>query len=339
MKYIIHKRGLIETLQGFNKAAEVYFPIKSNSNKMLILLIDQYVSGYEVESLYHARILIKTLGVSPNRILFSYQSMSLEKTNELLALQISHFAVDDVNRCRYLVDNANKLKLQLKIMLRLDIQEVLKTDLVVKWGASTSEITFMKEYLQIHNHHFEGISYYLPQEINDLKNTFTIIDFILNRYGCDDLKAINIGGGITPDNTVVIKKAIEAKYNKLINIFVEPGRTLLNPNIDLLVKIIDIRRKSNQKLLFIDSGIYSGLIDHIIKGRVFEIKALKNDSDIDTYLVCGNTSDISDIIGIYHLPADIKSGDELLIKNCGAYCSEMNMHFCENKRANYKIVD
>ncbi|MBQ9679511.1 MAG: hypothetical protein IJV48_02375 [Ruminococcus sp.] len=338
MKYIINKKQLIKTIKAFRINAKIYYPLKVNTDKTLLEIIDPFIRGYEVESYYQAVMLIMEMKVDPKRILFSSPLLTNARTiDKLLSLQIVNYAVDDVTICKSIIQRGTGLGL--KFLLRLDINKVVETDNIqLKWGASLNDICHMAKQIEESGYTFLGVSYYLPQEVASLENHIKVLNYIAKNI--KDIKYLDIGGGIKPSDVKSIKKTVESSFNEVPVILVEPGRHLLNPSIDLVVKIVSIRKKQEKKLLFIDCGIYSGLIDCIVKKRSFKIKALsENNNKFTDYLVCGDTSDISDIIGVYSLPFDLRIGDELIIKECGAYCSEMDTNFCENKRANYIIVD
>ncbi|MBO4252103.1 MAG: hypothetical protein J5911_05550 [Clostridia bacterium] len=330
---------MINTLNAFREYANVFYPIKANANPKVVKLLNPYVRGYEVESIFHARYLINNIGISPNRILYSFQTTSLKDVDSLMKLGINHYVIDDIERCKYILKKGNQNEIKLNIVLRIDVLEVIYVDIIVKWGASVDDILYMKKLVREEGHFVEGISYYIPQEINSMENSIKVIKFIAQNIGIEENQVLDIGGGITYTELAMIKTRTNDIFKKDISLVIEPGRTLLNPNIDLVVTVYAIRKKKGHILVFIDSGIYSGLIDHLIKGRRFEMVSMKKGTNLESYIVCGNSSDISDVIGEYLLPNNIKEGDKLLIKGCGAYCSEMDMDFCKDKRANYILVD
>ena len=124
-----------------------------------------------------------------------------------------------------------------------------------------------------------------------------------------------------------------------MQLIIEPGRYLLDPCIDMQVEITAIREKQGKKLIFINSGIYNGLLDVVVKRKRFKLVALKKAEDYSCaeYTICGCSADISDVLGEYVLPENLQVGDALRILNCGAYCSEMATPFCKNKKANYTV--
>ena len=70
-QYIIHKKHIIEKLKQYGNGCEIYYPIKANSDRRVIRIIDPFVSGYEVDSIYHLHDLLHKYKVDPSRIIYS----------------------------------------------------------------------------------------------------------------------------------------------------------------------------------------------------------------------------------------------------------------------------
>lgn len=344
MMYLINRQNLISTVKGYSVNARVFYPYKANTNRHVVKILDPLIAGYEVASIYHLTYLITKFRVEPQRILFSAPIKSNSQIKKALSLGIKNFVIDNIDELKRTILLADNIPLN--IILRVDISEFIDAQQsVFKWGASINDILFMKELLAKSEQQYVGLSFYIPQEVDSVNNFMTVIDGIESLLGFHDCKAIDIGGGISSADVESILSQIKSKYELgEVDFIVEPGRHLLNPNIDLAVKIIDIREKQGQKLVFIDSGIYSGLMDAVVKNRRFEISYMNNkkrqpSDKMEQCLICGDSSDISDVLGIYELPKNIRVGDELIISGCGSYCSELDTDFCKNKRANYYIVD
>lgn len=344
MKYVINRQNLINAVKSYSVNAQVYYPFKANTNRHVVNILDPLVAGYEVASIYHLIYLIEKREVKSQRILYSAPIKTNSQIKKALSLNVKNFVVDNVDELARIIRLADNK--DLNIILRIDISNFIDAgQSIFKWGASINDILLMKEILINSRHHYTGLSFYIPQEVDSISNFVAVIDGIATTIGINDCKYIDIGGGITSADVDTLLIQIKSKYEIKDMIFiVEPGRHLLNPNIDLLVKVIDVRERRGQKLVFVDAGIYSGLMDAVVKNRRFEISYMNNKkrqlgNKAEQCLICGDSSDISDVLGIYDLPQSIRVGDELRISECGSYCSELDTDFCKNKRANYYIVD
>ena len=339
-QYIIHKNKLINNLAAYGEMCQVYYPIKANSNSKVIKILDPLVQGYEVDSIYHLHDLLFKYKVNPDRIIFSAVVKSVDTIAKTIKWGITKFVVDNLFDLNNIISMTHEKSMT--FLIRVDVTEFVSADgLILKWGASLDEIILLKNAIRETKHDFVGYSFYLPQEVNSVNNIKRIISSLRNELDFSDCRILDIGGGISNEDIKEIVNGVEEICgNAKPTIIIEPGRHLLNPCIDLCVTVTAIRFKQGRKLVFINSGIYDGLLDVKVKNKHFTVIPKKGDFNDcgEECLICGNSADISDILGSYILPKNITVGDKLLILNCGAYCSEMDTIFCKNKRANY-IVD
>lgn len=339
MKYILNRKALISSAKKYGEYASLYYPLKSNSSNIVIQTLDPYIEGYEVATFAHIKFLLR-IGIIPSRILYSAPIKPRYQIKEAIKLGISHFVVDNLEEAKTICELAHST---IEFIVRLDAADFLKTDYVLKWGSCLDCSFRIIDYI-IKNHHcFKGVSFYLPQEICNIENFHTMVKLINIHYSQFNLRVLDIGGGVTHQMVAEIHETIKdwLKMNNIV-IWVEPGRHLLDPNISMAVNIIEIREKRGTKLLFIDSGIYDGLLDAVIKSKRFKIvpeRQLSSTDLLTIYMVCGDSPDIIDVLGEYELPRDLKVGDKLIISECGAYCSVLETNFCNNKRVSYYITD
>lgn len=340
MKYVLNRKALICSAKKYSEYASLYYPLKSNADYIVVQTLDPYIAGYEVAAFAHIKLLMETHGVVPSRILYSALIKSKREIKEAIKLGVSRFVVDKLEDVKTICELSN---CTIEFIVRLDVADFIKTDYVLKWGASLNCSLEIIENILRRHHCFKGVSFYLPQEICNLKNFQTMVELISNYYSKFGFEVLDIGGGVTHQMVAEIGRTIKHYLNMdNTNIWIEPGKYLLDPNISMSVNIIDIRERGGNKLLFIDSGIYSGLLDAAIKSKKFKIilERKVGTTELSTmYMVCGDSPDIIDVLGEYELPIDLKVGDKLIILDCGAYCSVLKTNFCDNKRVSYYIAD
>lgn len=329
-KYIIDKNKLVELVREFAKKGDVYYPVKANSSREIIEIIDPYVTGYEIDSIELLEFILSDCKISPTRILYSSLVNDAPDYKHVLELGIRFFVVDSINQVEWLCSTSTEKSLS--FIVRLDISDVLNCkSLITKWGCTIQDSANIAKLITSNNQLFFGVSFYIPQEIYSLNNALELIESIDNMYTDIPLIAIDIGGGMNIQDTDIIINAIHQKPRlSNVSIIIEPGRYLLNPCIDMLCVVKSIKQRPNAKLIFIDSGIYSGLIDCKIKNIRFELVPQNMDATnniTEKYIVCGITSDVTDTLGEYELPIDIQVGSKLLIHNTGAYCRELETNF------------
>lgn len=336
MQFQINKAELNTYIKQLKKNFLVFYPIKANSNKKLVSYLNGLVDGYETDSLYHIVMLTKCFHVSPDKILYSYPLKNQRDITVALKHGITNFVVDNIKECEKIIRLSKK---SVNFIIRLDVGEIINCNSAfVKWGANLQDIVVLQRLIEKSSHKLRGFSFYLPQEINNANNFRVLFDKLFRELNVTNYEMLDIGGGIS-DEMLPNIVGILGNYvlGTSFQIIIEQGKHLLNRAIDLKVEVLDLRYKNGKKLVFIDSGIYHGLLDVILKNVRYEIFSCKK-TRVESCIVCGDSSDVSDVIGEYQLPADLKRGDELIIKGCGAYCEEFITPFCKKKKPTIKLT-
>ena len=330
--YYVFDRELFSSLvRDYSNYGRVFFPIKANDSPLVSSEINKNGCSFEVDSIEHIRELIQQRGVSPERMCYSYPIREAADIKEALMLGVRLFVVDSIEEYKKIICFPQKVS----FVVRINVLGILKSKLhheQNKWGLSLNEAKTLISTIRKDNQNLVGISFYITSEIHQEDAFEAVLDAISSDLNSVGVEFINIGGGISLDKLKEIKVCLEkaknivgAKY-----IVIEPGRHLLNPCIDMVVSITSVRNMNSNRLVFINAGIYTGLLDAVIKNKKYHVvdEQQKSTSTLASAYICGSSSDISDTLGEYKLRVDLAVGDELIIKECGAYSAVMQTHFC-----------
>lgn len=117
---------------------------------------------------------------------------------------------------------------------------------------------------------------------------------------------IDAGGGINRERINALKKIDK-------QIIIEPGTQLVENAVELLAEVLMIKGQN----VIIDTGI--NFFNKLSMSR-YEVEVVDREKEKrnKVYRVCGPIPTDLDSIGSYNLP-ELKAGDKLRIKNCGAY--------------------
>jgi ornithine decarboxylase len=332
--YLFDKTKFESIIRTYQTIGEVYYPIKANDNELVVDAALESSCSFEVDSIEHIKMLICKKKLNPNRLLYSYPIREVRDIQKASELKVKKYVVDskeEYDRMVSIVKDAS-------FFVRLNVADILKTNSApeqTKWGLSIREAKQLIHEIRKNGNDVIGISFYLFNEVAKIFNLEEILKILSENFLGFNLKYLNIGGGMLFEN---IKK-IENTLNKTkvsigaASIIIEPGSHLLDPCIDMVVSVTAIKRVNGKKLVFINSGIYSGLIDVIIKKKRFEIFDLKEHrkKESEIALVCGSSSDVSDYLGEYSLRSNLEVGDQLIVKGCGAYSSVMQTGFYKKR--------
>lgn len=333
--YLFDEEKFCHMIKKYQTYGKIYYPVKANDDEMIISIIRDNDCCFEVDSIEHIRLLVNHYEIPPHKLLYSFPIKGLLDIQEALEMGVALFVVDSIDE----YNKITSLSKDAKLIVRINVLQILNNDLSPekdKWGLSLEDAKMLISYSQKKSINVVGISFYIMAEIED-KNSFEIVfEKIISEFKGVGIDFLDIGGGVSLEQLNIIhsliettKTSINAKY-----IVLEPGRHLLNPCIEMAVRVTAIKNIKGNRLVFINAGIYNGLIDAVVKDKKYSIvdREQTDYSILSTAYLCGSSSDISDTLGAYELREDLSVGDLLFIEECGAYSSVMQTRFYDKSQ-------
>ncbi len=342
VEFLFNSNKLIYNYDGYKRLGNIFYPLKTNSNDIIINNLKQLFNnddGFLISNIRHFVLLTK-LNISPNKMCLINVLSGNDTIKYLYNQGVRFFVFDNISVLNYFISYAN-LK-ECKIALRLNTMEVFE-DTLMHLGASTNECIKMLELLKDKGNKV-GISFYLQTKIkNDFNAMEKMINYIKQNFNSFKLDFISIAGikKYSELNEKYIKK-IKVSMN-LSEIILEPGKYLVGNTFDMITKVIRLKNIKDKSIVIIKNGIYSGLLDVLLYNEKFQfyLKTINNDyiefshikdneHDYEIYM-CGGSSDSGDIIGTMYINKkyrdEIKIGTEILIKDIGSYFEEFFMNY------------
>lgn len=328
--YLFDKKKFNNMVKKYQLYGKVYYPVKANDDKRILSIINYNDGCFEVDSLEHIRLLVDEYGFNPKKVLYSYPIKEQEDIKEAIKMGVNLFVIDSIDEYNKVIS----ISTDVKLVIRINVLQILDNNLSPeknKWGLNIDDAKKIFSYCKKKLMNVVGISFYIMAEIEN-QNAFEIVlKALISNFQGINIEFLNIGGGISLEQLDIINPLLETTKSVLNiqYIIFEPGRHLLNPCIDMVVRVTSIKHVNGNRLVFINAGIYNGLIDAVIKNKKYRIIDRKQNiySNICTAYICGASSDISDTLGVYELREDLSVGDLLIIAECGAYSSVMQTHF------------
>jgi ornithine decarboxylase len=149
-----------------------------------------------------------------------------------------------------------------------------------------------------------------------------------------------MGGGFPTQYTGPVPKPADVAQavNRVLSetvpgaqrILLEPGRGVSATTTDMVVEVTGTaERPDGQTWLYLDGGVFSGLyeIPDGIRPAVRPIVAEPRPLAMTTYRLAGPTCDSLDTLFEMRSPVELKVGDRLILKNCGAYVYSVGSPF------------
>jgi len=194
-----------------------------------------------------------------------------------------------------------------------------------------------------------GVSFYIQKNIKREKDIiFKFLNYIKTHFA--NINFINIGG-ISNDFNILYDNLKQFKFEE-VNL--EIGRLLVEEAISLKTNIIRVKKVNDEFLLITKNGVFNGFFDKIYYNKKYDIYiATSNNKLIKlTYKsgpnkiaihIFGGSSDSGDYLGKLYLKKEDLSnlyvGNNLIVKNVGAYFEEFFMNYCDDNKTKYIEVD
>jgi len=151
------------------------------------------------------------------------------------------------------------------------------------------------------------------------------------------LTLLNIGGGFpafygdaieapTPYAARVIALITE-RFGAVPQIMAEPGRGLVAEAGMIAAEVLLVSRKTEDDLhrwVYLDIGKFSGLAETMDEAIRYQFVTQRDSERMGPCILAGPSCDSADVLyekRMVDLPLGLRSGDRVLIRNCGAYTS------------------
>ena len=349
-KFCISEKIIANNFEKISQFGNVYYPLKTNSNKQILQIIKPLVSqsgGFLLSSLKHFYTL-KKLDIDTQKMAFINVCADEKTVKKLYQKNVRFFVFDNMQELEKFTKYADKQTT--KICIRISVCDAFDCDFS-HLGANLQLAQKMLEFLK-NNGFLYGISFYLHKKLKFLDNSIQImLDYIAKNFAGFDIKFLNIGGIFENTNGLLEQiNKIKTKLD-LDEINLEPGTRLLENAVCLYSKILRKKHLENCVCLIIKNGIYSGFFDSVLYGKkfdlalacesVFDLEKTKTKNSVPVKIF-GSSCDSDDYVGEYYLNKTnvekIKNCDYVLVKNCGAYFEELFVDYCQDNQKQYVII-
>ena len=321
---------LTESLPG----VELYYAIKSNSEKEVLNILKECGCNFDVASLNEVKICLDN-GIDINKMLYTHPIKSPKDIVEMTEYGIDTFVVDN----NYEVD---KIPEGSNILIRVKTFEYkCGSNLSKKFGCDVSEVEDLAQISRAKNLNVIGLCFHVGSQTSYNQ---AYVDMLISLRGLYtslevsgfDLKILDIGGGFPSfwDSPVDMYEfcAPIREYLSLFDkykIIAEPGRYLVNNAMTLLYSIVGKNVRDEKIWYYVDEGVY-GSFSAIAYDKVnFSVNFLnRGASSLESCVLTGPTCDCVDIISEdILLPSDLEVGDLLITEYIGAYSTVCHTNF------------
>ncbi|AEX85189.1 ornithine decarboxylase [Marinitoga sp. 1135] len=328
-------------LKNSMKKVDIFYAVKANSHIEILKALRDLGSSFDVASVGEIDKLL-SIGVSPKRMSFGNPIKKEKDIEYAWKLGIEYFSVDSEMEVEKVARRAPGAKVYARIATSSNDSD---WPLSGKFGTDIDHVISILKWANRNGLVPYGISFHVgSQSYNKYKWQEAILEasVVFNKLMKNgiELKMLNLGGGIPVKHTKpiptveeigeVVDESIQEYLwkHKDLMIITEPGRSMVGDAGILVSKVILKSRKGAKQWVYLDVGVFHGLME-TIENFQYEIQVEGKSYDkTGVFTLAGPTCDSVDTI--YEdilLPADIDYEDIVYFINAGAYTVEYGSSF------------
>jgi ornithine decarboxylase len=302
--------------------------VKANPDREVLHLLNSFGMGFEIASEGELAMLA-SLGVEPERIITSNPIKTLKFLEQAVSYGIKYYAYDSLAE----VEKLSRYAPGCNVYVRLSVpNEGSEWPLSKKFGVELDEAGALLMSAKERGINPVGITFHVGSQCNNVYNWNTAIEKAKDLWELAEQNGIrftmlNIGGGypIHYTKNVVdietierqIDRAITKKFPKDVEIFVEPGRAVVGDAGIFVATVIGKARRGDENWLYIDVGVFNGLMESI--GGIKYVYIVGSRNEPERWTIAGPSCDSFDVIDRGVLLPEPEIGNRILILSSGAY--------------------
>jgi len=316
--------------------ARIFYAVKTNPHKRILKLLQALGADFEISSEEELTLLLRC-GVSPQKIISSNPIKGVSFIKAAYAAGVEYFAFDSQDEIR-------KLSLYApgsKVYVRLSVSnERSQWPLDRKFGVETEQAVELLMEAAKSSLKPYGITFHVGSQCTDEKAWIKAIEKskLVWEWAKEEgveLKMLNIGGGFPIRYTEpipsiaqisgVIQKTLNREFPQGIELFVEPGRVFVGEAGVLVSTVIAKAKRDGQKWLYLDVGVFNGLMESI--GNIRYPIYVERDGPVSKWVIAGPSCDSFDVISSEVELPELEIGDKVYLNSAGAYTTAYASRF------------
>jgi ornithine decarboxylase len=321
-------KGKVSTIGRNIRNSKVFYAVKANPDVEVLRFLNSLGVGFEIASEGELQILA-ALGVAPERIITSNPVKTLKFLEKAVPYGISYFSYDSVAEVEKLLRYAPGCNVYVRLTVP---NEGSEWPLSKKFGVELDEAAELLLLAKKKGLNPVGITFHVGSQCNNVYNWNTAIEKAKDLWEISEqngikLSMLNIGGGypIHYTKNVVdvetiekkIDRAIGNKFSENIEIFIEPGRSVVGDAGVFVSTVIGKAKRGDENWLYIDVGVFNGLMESI--GGIKYVYIVGSRNEPEKWTIAGPSCDSFDVIDREVILPEPEVGNRILILSSGAY--------------------
>lgn len=309
--------------------SKVFYALKANPDIAIASLVRRQKIGFEIASEGELKIL-SSLKVDPETIISSNPVKSISFLEMAAHYGVRYFSYDSTDELEKIANYAPRSN----VYVRLSVpNEGSDWPLSKKFGVELDDAVRLLSRAQHRELTPVGVTFHVGSQCTKPYNWNIAIDkakILWDMAAGEGIKlsVLNIGGGypINYTKTTISIEEIEANINKLVlekfpedvAVHIEPGRSIVGDAGILASTVIGKARRCDEDWLYIDVGVFNGLLESL--GGIKYSYIVENSASKDKrWTIAGPSCDSFDVIDRNITIPEPDIGSLVLILSSGAY--------------------
>lgn len=334
-----------------NASFHIHYAIKANNNKKIVSFIAKRNFGADCVSAGEI-VLALECGFKAADIVFAGVGKTDEEIEYALLNNVGMLHCEGLEEIQVINEIAGRLNRRPKVALRLNPDVNARTHEKISTGTYENKFGFSPEEFadltqigsSLNNVEIVGLHFHVGSQITDmivfkeLSDRINELVPVYEKY-FGSLQYLNVGGGLgidyqNPDvNPIPDFKNYFETFRKNLNVTVpvhfELGRSIVAQCGSLRTKVLYIKKSATKTFAVVDAGM-TELLRPAMYNAYHKIEKFNNSlalSNGSTYDVVGPLCESSDFFGKNVSLPELKRGDILSIRSCGAYAESMSLNY------------
>lgn len=309
--------------------SKMFYALKANPDVAIADLVNKQNVGFEIGSEGELKIL-SSLDIKPARIISSNPVKSIKFLEMAADYGVNYFSFDSTDE----VEKIAKYALGSNVYVRLSVpNEGSEWPLSKKFGVELDDAVRLLSYAKNKGLNPVGVTFHVGSQCTNPYNWNIAIDkakvlWDMAAKAGIKLCLLNIGGGYPINYTKsavdieiierTIHKLIFEKFPEDIEIHIEPGRSVVGDAGVLVSSVIGKAKRYDEDWLYIDVGVFNGLMESLGGIRYSYIVESYKSND-KKWTLAGPSCDSFDVIDKNIPLPEPDIGCLILILSSGAY--------------------
>ncbi|WP_430447772.1 type III PLP-dependent enzyme [Rhodophyticola sp.] len=319
-------------------SADIHYAVKANPARQIIERLVALGSHFDAASRGEIELCL-SLGADPAQISFGNTVKRASDIAFAHQAGIGIFAADAEEELEKIAENAPGAQVYIRLIVEASGAD---WPLTRKFGTSRDKAVRLMNMTRDLGLAPVGVSFHVGSQTRKPEMWADTLDQVAAIWAealdaGHDLSLLNIGGGFPAfygdeiahptDYAATVMQMVRARFGDAPRVMAEPGRGLVAEAGVIAAEVLLVSRKSDDDLcrwVFLDIGKFSGLAETIDEAIRYQFTTDRDHEDTGPCILAGPSCDSADVLYEKRpvaLPVGLKSGDRIVIRNCGAYTS------------------